>query len=104
MKADVVRLNATRKKLCKTAGKKGSEYEVHWQDIIDNTRGVDAHRTTVAKAFKDAGLNVAWRTSRTVMPLTDEVKEDEVWQLMGALFCLLRKGIVGATGCEMESP
>ena len=34
------------------------------------------HRTTAAKAFKHYGLAVRWRTTRSVMPLTDEVKKE----------------------------
>ena len=44
--------------------------------MIRETRGVNVHRTTAAKAFKHYGLAVRWRTTRSVMPLTDEVKKE----------------------------
>jgi len=72
-KNDCRRLNATRKRLCTQAD---SEWEVHWQDIIDETPGVEASVSTVCKAFKEHGYDVKWRTARSVMPLTKEVKED----------------------------
>ena len=72
-KGDCRRLNATRKRLCKEAD---NEYEVHWGDIIADTPGVDASAPTVIKTMREHGYDVKWRTARSVMPLTAEVKKD----------------------------
>jgi len=72
---DVRKLNAVRKRLIKKAK---SEREVSWDDVIRATPGVDAHRTTVADAFQEAGIDVRFRPPREELERTDEQETERM--------------------------
>ena len=51
-------LDAARKRLVPKAK---CDYEVHWDDVIRAARVPPVHRTTAARALKEAGYDIEWR-------------------------------------------
>lgn len=69
----VHKMNTVRKILIKKAE---NEREIRWRDVQKRARAPKAHRTTLLKAFKRCGLNVAARAPR-LKPQRAKIHKDE---------------------------